>query len=471
MKTTHRWLHRVGLPLLLLLRLAAAAQAQDYSGAEVHRHRALRQFWRQLEQELSDELEELDPAWFHHKYMSGDWAGQRSTLATWGIVPTLTYVSNLLGNVSGGRSRKIAYDDNLGLDIDVDAEKLAYWHGLTVHVSGSFRSGRSLSKVAIGNTFPVSNLFGGETLRFYELYLEQSLYEGTVSVVIGRFGIGDEFVTSPLYSVFLNNAIDGNPLSIPLNIPAFSAQSYPVAQWAIRTKVQLSQAWSVMAGVSNGDRTLGRNRTHGLDFSLRSDSDIFAIGEIGYRYGAEDDATSLLGNYKFGGYYDAGKFPDLYQDTQGGSYIASGLPPQVLHQNYGLYLLVDQQIFREDDEKHRQGLIPFAGVTFAPANINTFPFFFLAGMIYHGLFPGRDRDTAGLGLAYGQFSHDLQRSQRVSQPTNGVQSFEMITELTYQYEVTPHLIIQPDMQYIIRPSGTGRIPNALVIGVQVAVNF
>ena len=118
-----RWVHRGAWLLLLLLWLAPAAQAQDYSGAEVHRHRALRQFWRQLEQELSEELEELDPAWFHHKHMSGDWAGQRSTLATWGIVPTLTYVSDLLGNASGGRARKVAYDDNFGLDLDVDGEK------------------------------------------------------------------------------------------------------------------------------------------------------------------------------------------------------------------------------------------------------------------------------------------------------------------------------------------------------------
>ena len=471
MGISHRWVPTLALLFFLLLWPTTAAQAEDYSGSEVHRHRALRQFWRQLEQELNDELEELDLAWFHHKHMSGDWAGQRSTLATWGIVPTLTYVSNLLGNVSGGQARKVAYDDNIGLDVDVDGEKMAHWHGLTFHVSGSLRSGRSLSKVAIGNTFPVSNLFGGETLRFYELYLEQSLYADKVSIVIGRFGIGDEFVTSPLYSVFINNAIDGNPLSIPLNIHAFSAQSYPVAQWGIRTKVQPSDAWYVMVGVSNGDRTLGRNHSHGLDFAFRENSDIFTIGEISYHHGDEGDGTSLVGNYKFGGYYDSGPFPNLYRDKKGRSYIVSGLPPQVTQQNYGLYVLVDQQIFREDDEKHRQGLIPFAGITVAPAGINTFPFFFLAGIVYHGPIPGRDRDTLGVGIAYGQFSHDLQRSQRLAQQTNGMQRFEMIMELAYQYEVTPHLIVQPDMQYIVRPSGTGRIPDAFVIGAQVAINF
>ena len=30
---------------------------------------------------------------------------------------------------------------------------------------------------------------------------------------------------------------------------------------------------------------------------------------------------------------------------------------------------------------------------------------------------------------------------------------------------------EPDMQYIIRPGGTGNIPNALVVGAQVGINF
>lgn len=30
---------------------------------------------------------------------------------------------------------------------------------------------------------------------------------------------------------------------------------------------------------------------------------------------------------------------------------------------------------------------------------------------------------------------------------------------------------QPDLQYVFRPGGTGRIPDALVLDAQVAVNF
>jgi porin len=47
----------------------------------------------------------------------------------------------------------------------------------------------------------------------------------------------------------------------------------------------------------------------------------------------------------------------------------------------------------------------------------------------------------------------------------------MVLELTYQIELAPHLIVQPDMQYIIQPGGTGHIPDALVLGVQFAVNL
>lgn len=132
-------------------------------------------------------------------------------------------------------------------------------------------------------------------------------------------------------------------------------------------------------------------------------------------------------------------------------------------------------MYREVDPKHNQGLTPFAGVTFAPADINTFPFFFMAGLVYNGPIPGRDRDTAGFGIAYGKFSSDLGRAQRDNRKLNGaavnVQDFELLMELTYQFELVPHFIIQPEIYYIVRPGGTSNIPNALVLGVQFALNL
>src|SRR5262245_18507741 len=461
--------------VLSIINIRPTLATESLMGRAQHRHPSLRQFWRAVEEDLEEDIEDLEPSWFRQKHLTGKWAGQRDLLASWGITPSLTYVSNILGNPVGGQRKKAAYTGNIGLDIQVDFEKLAGFTGLTFHVSGSWRSGNNLSTEAIGNIFTVSNLFGGETIRLYALYFEQSFLNDTVNVMLGRFGVGDEFLTSPLYSVFLNNAIDGNPISVPINIPTFSSASYPVAQWGLRTTFKPQPDWYVMTAVSNGDQKLARNSAHGADFSFRSHASLFAIGEIGYLHDPGGRFVDFPGNYKFGGYYDSGRFSDLYRGRHGDAYVVSGLPPAKKHNNYGLYVLIDQEVFRENDPKHIQGLTPFVGMTFAPSNINTLPFFFMGGLVYTGPLPGRDRDSAGLGFAYGPFSNELRRSQRLQQRvgglTSGVQDFEMILELTYQYELTPHLILQPDMQYIIQPGGTGKIPDAFVLGVQIAVNL
>lgn len=80
--------------------------------------------------------------------------------------------------------------------------------------------------------------------------------------------------------------------------------------------------------------------------------------------------------------------------------------------------------------------------------------------MYQGLLPGRDSDVTAFGLAYGKFSDDLSG-----------QDFEMVLEWTYLFAVTPWLSVQPDVQYIIKPSGTSTIPDTLVLGAEIAINF
>jgi porin len=103
------------------------------------------------------------------------------------------------------------------------------------------------------------------------------------------------------------------------------------------------------------------------------------------------------------------------------------------------------------------------------------PFFSNAGFLVRGLFPSRQTDATGFGLVFGQFSNDLQDSQRRAQQTNpvvGVQRNETALELTHRFQFQGNaLFLQPDLQYIIRPGGTGRITNAFVVGGRVAINF
>lgn len=53
----------------------------------------------------------------------------------------------------------------------------------------------------------------------------------------------------------------------------------------------------------------------------------------------------------------------------------------------------------------------------------------------------------------------------------GSEDFEMVLEWMYKIQLTQWLNIQPDVQYIIKPDGTGDIPNALVVGFQMGVSL
>jgi porin len=97
------------------------------------------------------------------------------------------------------------------------------------------------------------------------------------------------------------------------------------------------------------------------------------------------------------------------------------------------------------------------------------PFFLNGGLVYRGLIPGRDNDVAAFGAVYGRFSNDLQRAQRMQ--GGPVQEYEVALEWTYVIQVARWLTVQPDVQYIIKPGGAGDIPNALVLGFQLAVAF
>ena len=274
---------------------------------------------------------------------------------------------------------------------------------------------------------------------------------------IGRLSTGDDFLTSRLYWLFVNNGFDANPFSVQLNVPYFA---YPIAVWGTRVRARPVRPLYVAVGVYDGDPSVTRNGAHGVDFSF-GDVGVLLAFEAGYEPAHHLDDGSLPGHYKVGGYYSTGRFRRF--DAPPGS----NLPRDFEHGSGGYYFLLDQMVFRENGD---QGLWPFLTLVFAPnKEISTFPFFCSAGLTYEGLLPGRDQDMSLFGVVYGAFSSDLRRSQAGS--PKGQQDFEMVLEWAYIIQVAPWLHIQPDLQYIINPGGTGNIPDAVVIGAQIAANL
>jgi porin len=399
-------------------------------------------------------------------HLFDDWLGFRSRSEGLGITPTLTFVTDIAGNVTGGKNQGTTHADNLGLDLQFDLDRLFGLKGGSFLASMSQRSGASLSKEHVGNVFTIQQVYGGQTFHLIDLAYQQKLFHDNVEVRLGRIATGDDFLVSPYNWLFMQNGFDGNPVGIFFNSPGMTA--YPNATWGARVKVKPTERTYVMGGVYNGDPSIREIKHNGADFSM--DGPVFAIGEVGYQLnGLPSDKSRLLGNYKTGFWYDNAEFTDFRT-------VGTGGPSEKKRGSWGAYGMFDQVLVPFGEGTNNRGFGVFGSVTVAPdESISQMPYFFTAGVACRGIFASRPTDTAGFGIVYGDFSSDLRHAQERQQqldPTVGVQNYEAVLEWTYRFYIRKGAIfLQPDIQYVINPGGTGKIDNALVLGCQIGFNF
>jgi carbohydrate-selective porin OprB/predicted NBD/HSP70 family sugar kinase len=398
-------------------------------------------------------------------HLFGDWYGLRPTLADWGLTPTLTYVADIAGNPTGGKSQGVAYSDNIGLDLLFDLNKIIGLEGGSFLVSMSQRNGDSLSGERVGNIFTIQQNYGGQTFHLIDVAYQQKLLDDSVEFRVGRIAMGDDFLVSPYDYVFMQNAFCGNPKGVFINAPG--ATAYPGATWGALLKVKPTQRTYVMAGVYNGDPSIGADYHNGADFSMNGP--VFAIGEVGYQINGLPGESRLLGNYKLGFWYDNADYTDY--NTVGFAH-----PAGTKRGNYGLYAMFDQVLVSFGEPTSNRGFGIFGTFMASPdESVSQMPYFFDAGIVSRGIFVSRPIDVLGFGVAYGSFSGDLSNAQEREQqldPTVGVQDYETVLELTYRFRFRDGaFFFQPDIQYVIKPGGTGDSNDALVLGCQVGINF
>jgi porin len=394
---------------------------------------------------LAKERQEL-----RDKYLLGDLLGARSTLVDHGINLTFLLITDPFGNVLGGQRLGFADYGLVGADLVIDTGKLVGWCGAQFHVGFADNFGSSLSQAYVGNSFPIQLADVADThVRLTYLSYTQSLFDGRLSIRLGRLTLnsvtGEEFLASEYFKAFTSVAINLVPLGLFLNAPG--AFGYPDATWGARVKVEPIQQLYVMAGVYNGDPSLKSGLRHGVDFSFRGPP--FLIAEIGLRRNYGNEARGLSGNLKLGAYEDDGR--------------------------YGFYLVGDHELLRWGSPKQHRHLGAFGSFVYTLKwNDTPMPIFLDGGLVLYGPASRRSKDFVGVAVAYGSYSTStggVGRSAILIPPNavGNVPDFEMTIEGTYGLRLLPGFVLQPDIQYIIHPSGKSSIPNALALGVNVVV--
>lgn len=392
------------------------------------------------------------------EHLLGDWGGLRSKLEEAGITPRWILISDVAGNPTGGRDQGATQASSTELSLFFDLNKLAGVKGGSIFSSFSQRWGNRLSSEYVGNVFSEQQIYGFETFRVIDVSYQQKLLKDRVEFRLGRFAQTDDFLDSPYNYGFMSNAFCGNPFGILLDAPSMQAYT---GTWAALGKVRPTKRSHLMMGVYNGDPAMRENKNHGVDFTFRGP--VFAMAEMGYQFNGLAGDSQRVGNYKVGGWYDDSKLPDF----------ASGVSKRG---SWGWYGLFDQVIVPFGTKGGNRGLGVFGSVTVATdPHVQQLPLYVTAGLSARGLFDARPRDAISFGVASGRFSNELQRAQengRLLPPEGGVQDHENVLELTYRMDLRKGAyFIQPDFQYILRPGGTGRLPNAAVVGAQFGINF
>jgi porin len=136
--------------------------------------------------------------------------------------------------------------------------------------------------------------------------------------------------------------------------------------------------------------------------------------------------------------------------------------------------MTDQMVYRERADSLR-GLSLGATIGLGDTATAKYRYFAMAGGHYQGTFPGRDNDLIAFMFAYAKTNPRLTGYQEdresVAPGSVGIQTYESIAEVDYGAQIAPWLLLRPNLQYVTNPGGTGKIPNALIIGLTVKATF
>jgi porin len=414
-----------------------------------------------------------------------EWREMRSGLADAGISLGLQEQSEIWGNVTGGLRTGIVYDGLTTASLELDLEKLADWSGAKFFTSGFWIHGRGPSANLVGNLQLVSNIEATRSVKLYDLWLEQTLFDRRISIRIGQEGVNDEMMITQYGALFLNSSF-GFPGLPAADLPS-GGPNYPLATPFVRVRYQATEALTLTGAVFNGDPAPpGREDPqlrdrHGTAFRINDHTLSFA--ELGYSTDLASGAGGLRGVYKLGAWYSSSHFADRLFDTAGRSLAdpeSTGIPRN-RSGDFAVYGIINQLLWRKRGTED-QGVGIFLQVMGAPSEFNFSNLFIEGGLNWKGLIDSRPMDTLGIAVSYLGISPALQKLGRdFGRFTGSGTSFrsnETVVEATYLFQIAPWWTLQADAQLVINPGAgipTAASPtplkNALILGMRATITF
>jgi porin len=422
----------------------------------------------------------------------GDMWGLRTLLSTYGISLAVSETSEVLGNAIGGVRQGFEYDGLTQMALQLDTQQAFGWYGGTFRASALQIHGRNLSADNLLTLQTASGIEADAGARLWELWYQQKfLNEDRLDVKIGQQSLDQEFIVSQNSLLFVNTMF-GWPLVPSADLPG-GGPAYPLSALGVRVRGRPTDSLTGLLAVTNGNpapNNLGdpqQQNPSGTSFPLNGG--VLVIGELQYAYPAlgamvtSGQGEVHPGTFKVGFWYNSESFDDLRLDNMGLSLAnpASNGMPLEHRGNYSIYGVIDQMLWQSSSGSTLNFFTRAMGTP--QGDRSPVVFSLNAGLTLHAPLADRPDDTAGLAMEYGRVSGAAAAlDQQTAFYTGGLvpaQTGETVIELTYQYQLTPAVQLQPDFQYVFNPSGgianpnvpNQTIKNEAVLGFRVNLTF
>lgn len=371
--------------------------------------------------------------------LTGDWWGARDALQHRGIIPAVSFLQAASENFAGGiRTNRIDWRYRLDVSLTLHTARLFGWNGGTAFVDFMAHGGENPALNLVGSAQAISAIDQNPATRLDQLWYRQQFSSAHCWFKLGRIDTTYDFDDIRDAQPFLNGSFGFTPT-------IFVFPSYPFSAWGGEACWKPWKHLHLKAGLFDGntDNTLPAVASADAN-AVENPYGLMAIGQQStfWHFGRPHlGGTAVLGEW-----YHTGTF-----QTYAGTYQQDA---------HGFYIYLDQTLWKATHPRGPASRIgAFIQYGWANGKLTEIDSNLLGGLRWRGPIPGRPDDNLGFGASWAHLSRQAQT------PYNS----ECIVEGFYSIQVTPWLNVQPDVQYVIHPSGT--YANALVATVQMGLEF
>jgi len=338
----------------------------------------------------------------------------------------VSYTGDLVYNLKGGIKTGSTYLGLLNFDFYFDTEKAGLWNNGSFFVRLSDTHGRSLSENYIGDFQVSSNIDGGKNLYFQELWYSHKFRQ--FLFILGIQDLNVEFANSNCGGLFINSSFGIMPtLATNANAPIF-----PMTTPGFTFKWDINERWIWENAFYYGQPLDAGTKLINFEWNSEDKDGGLFISEIQHSVGSDTEHPSFL---KLGTYVH---HRHISADNNEGVVVDKYIR--------GIYAISDLNLWNSGNKS----LDAFFQIGFCPNHSVDVDYYLGGGASYTGLFSRKNRDVAGIAVNVLHF--------------NLRDDSEAVAELTYQYNFTSNIYVQPDLQYVINPMGAEQNLNNSFVG-------